>query len=213
MAVQQAVAFEVNPGGRDALLAAIAQVKAIDEQAGASTRVAGVTAGPNVGSITVSTTHASWESLAEFLEKNPTRAQPVLDLLRSATPPARLTANTVRAEVLARDSDGLDLPAFTSALIFDPGSGTAAQATEALGATRDLFETLGSVSRIWTLANGPNLGRVAIASGFDNLAGWARFRARLTEHTEAGNALPVAPFMADGTIRIGGLIQTTAIDL
>jgi len=210
--VQQAVSFEVSPGGREILLAAIAQVKASAEQAGASTRVAGVTAGPNVGNISVTTTHESWESLAEFLESNPTRTQPVLELLRSANPPARLTANVVRSEVLPRDSDGLVQPAFTSALIFDRGTGAPAQATEALGATRDVFEQLGSHSRIWTVANGPNIGRMAIASGFDNLAGWARFRAQLAEHT-ASNPLPVTPLVADGTVQIGGLIQTAAIEV
>ena len=165
MAVQQAATFEVNPGGRDALLAAIAQVRASDDES-VSTRVAGVTAGPTVGSITVSTMHASWEALADFLENNPTRTQPVLDLLRSANRPARLTANVVRSEVLARDSDGVEYPAFISALLFDSGTGTAGQATEALGATRDVFESLGSHSRIWTVANGPDIGRTAIASGF-----------------------------------------------
>lgn len=212
MAIQQSASFEVSPGGREVLLGAIAKVKAVDEAAGASVRVASITAGPNIGNITVTTTHASWETLATFLEANPTRTQPVLELLRSANRPARLTANVIRAEALARDADGLDQPAFTSALIFDGGTGAPAQAMEALGATRDVFEQLGSHSRIWTVTNGSSIGRVAIASGFDNLAGWARFRARLAEHT-TGNPLPIGSAIADGTVQIGGLIQSVAIEI
>ncbi len=212
MAVQQVTAFEPVAGGRDALLEAIGVVKAAAERAGATVRVTSQSAGPSVGNISAAFIHEDWEALAVFAESNPEITQPVRSLLRSANPPARVTGNVIRAEMLPKDS-GAEQSPFTSALIYDPGSGLPTQAGAELGGTRDVFESLGANSQIWTPANGPNVGRAVIASGFANLAEWARFRERLLAHNAAGNVVPMGALMANGTVRPGGIIQSTAIDM
>lgn len=213
MAVQQVTGFEVAPGGRETLLGAIGMVKEAADQMGVTLRVTGMTAGPNIGSIGAAFVFEDWEALAVFSETNAGITQPVQEVLRSEKPAARVVTNVIRNELLPRDSEGDGQPSFTSALIFDSGSGLASQAIEELGGTRDMFESLGAKSRIWTPANGPNLGRAVVASSFDNLAGWARFRERLTAHTAAGNVLPMAPLMASGAVQTAGIVQTTAIEV
>jgi hypothetical protein len=212
MAVQQVTGFEVTPGERDTLLGAIGMVKEAADQMGVAMQVRGVTAGPNVGNIAAAFTFEDWEALAVFSETNAGITQPVLEVLRSEKPAARVTVNVIRMELLPGDADVNEAAPFSSALLFDPGTGNPGQALEELGGTRDVFESLGAESRIWSPANGPDVGRVAIVSGFDNLAGWARFRERLTEHT-AATPLPIASLGADGTIKVSGIVQTSLIEV
>lgn len=210
MAIQQAAIFEVTPGGRPALLAAVAQVKVAVEAAGASMRVANVTAGPDVGRLTASTYHASWEAFADYNDQHADNVAPVLALLGQPGSPARLANLVLRDEIAARDGAAGDDSGFASALILDAPGGLSPDATAAVVATRDVFESLGASSRVWSPANGPNIGRMVIASGFDSISGWARFRGKLAAHT-ADNPLPIAPFGASGALKAGGILQTTAV--
>jgi hypothetical protein len=106
--------------------------------------------------------------------------------------------------------DGSDTGSFISGISFDV-TGDRAAVLAAVGETRDVFESLGSSSRIWTIANGEYTGRLTITNEFEGIAGWARFRAKLDEYTAAGNALPMA--QAAGNFQGAGIAQSTEIDL
>jgi hypothetical protein len=79
---------------------------------------------------------------------------------------------------------------------------------EAVGAMRDVFESVGADSRIWTVASSEQAGRVTITSEFDNLAGWARFRAALEARSEPAPLTGVQEHFQGA-----GIVHWTEIDL
>jgi hypothetical protein len=211
MPVQTLAGFQINPGGRDAMIGVLGETKAAIEAAGGSVRVATLSAGTLSGAIVVTTTHDSWEALAQYTEAtaaNPPVA-PVRDALNAPNPPASLIGIFHRNELMARDSAPAD-ETFLSGLSFDV-TGNRAEVVTALGGTRDAFEALGSSSRVWGIATGENQGRITIVSAFDGPASYWRFRAALEQQAAAGTTLPVASVIEH--VQGAGIVHTTAIDL
>jgi hypothetical protein len=207
MAVQQLLVYRVTPGRRDELLGLLKQVQANIAKAGAVGRVGVVTSGQNFGAIGTVREHESWEALADYNEQHGnTAAMPLLEAMRSASPPATPVVAGIRSEVDPEGHGPSDKP-FVSGISFDVLSDRPA-VVKAVGETRDMFESLGSDSRIWVSANGENSGRITITSQFDNLAGWARFRAALEARTEG------APMMGvQGKFQSAGILHWTEIEL
>lgn len=211
MAVQQIVAFQLNPGGREPFLSLLGQSKAASEAAGASVRVAAVMSGQRVGSIAVTTSFDSWDAAAQFAEataeSRPT--QPIRDALASANPPATIVNRFHRTELLARDGAAADAP-FLSNLSFD-ATANRAEVVAAIGETRDVFESLGSASQVWTVASGENAQRLTIVSAFDGEASYLRFRGALEARLAGGTPLPVAS--VTDHVQGAGILHTMAIDV
>lgn len=207
MAIQQIVVYRVTPGHRDELLGLIKQVQDNIAQAGAVGRAGVITSGQNFGAIATVREHESWEALAEYNEQHGnSAAMPLLEAMRSANPPATPIVGGVRSEI-DPEGHGSSGKHFVSGISFDVLSDRPA-VLKAVGETRDMFESLGSDSRIWTSANGDNVGRLTITSEFDNLGGWARFRAALEARTDG------APMAAvQGKFQGAGIVHWTEIEL
>jgi len=207
MAIQQIVGFRVIPGHRDEFLGLLKQVQANTANAGAVGRAGTVTSGLNLGVIAAVTEHASWEAFADYNEQHGNApAMPLLEAMRSADPPATVVGSGIRAEIDPEGHGSSGKP-FVSGISFDVLSDRPA-VIKAVGETRDLFESLGSDSRIWTAANGETAGRVTITSEFANLGGWARFRAALEART--GGA-PMAS--VQGKFQGAGIVHWTELEL
>ncbi len=208
MAVQQLVGFNVNPGGREQLGSLLRAAKTASEAAGATVRLSAVTVGNNVGTVVATTTHASWDAWADYMDatadNQPT--QPVREALQGPNPPATLAGIFHRNELHARDgSDGIVTP-FLSGLSFDVTRNRAA-VVAAMADLRDVFESLGSTSRVWALATGEDQGRITITSAFDGIAEYARFRGRLEANE---GALPLAGVTDD--IVGAGIVHTVELE-
>lgn len=207
MAIQQIVGFRVIPGHRDQFLGLLKQVQANTAAAGAVGRAGTVTSGVNVGAIATVNEHASWEALAEYNEQHGNApAMPLLEAMRSADPPATLVGAGIRHEIDPEGHGSSGKP-FVSGLSFDV-LGNRPAVLEAVGEMRDLFEELGADSRIWNAANGETAGRITIASEFDNLGGWARFRAALEARTE-----PAPMARVQEHIQGAGIVHWTQLEL
>lgn len=207
MAIQQIVVYRVNPGRRDDLLGLLKQVQANIAERGAEGRVGVVTSGPNFSAIATVREHESWESLAQYNEEHGNAAaMPLLEAMRSANPPATPILAAIRSEIDPEGHGSSGKP-FLSGLSFDVLSNRPA-VVEAVGEMRDLFEELGADSRIWTTANGEHAGRLTITSQFDNLAGWARFRAALEARTE-----PAPMARVQNQTQTAGIVHVLEIEL
>jgi hypothetical protein len=207
MAVSQLVVYRVAPGRRDDFLGLLKQVQDNIAEAGAVGRAGTITSGVNFAAIATVREHESWEALAEYNEQHSNApAMPLLEAMRSADPPATPVVAGIRSEIDPEGHGSSGKP-FVSGISFDVLSNRPA-VLEAIGGMRDVFESVGADSRIWTAANGENAGRLSITSEFDNLAGWARFRAALEARTEPAPLTGVQEHFQGA-----GIVHWTEIDL